>query len=155
MPLRVSLAGFAGLLVLTCLSCQPLKDDATRIKPSPELLVGTWIPDESTRGLMRGEGGYDTSLRTELVLAADGTYEMNNMPDWWWFDDGKSRKTFRTENGNWKVSRSLDGSSWDLSLTAHGAERSVEMVGQKTPYTVRFNFGHIDDNKYMTFVKEE
>lgn len=155
MPRRVSFAGFAVLFLFTCLSCQSFKDDATRIKPSPELLVGTWIPDDSTNRYMRDEGGYETSVKTELVLESDGTYKMNNMPDWWWIDDGKSRKTFRTENGNWKVSRSLDGSAWDLSLTAHDEERSAEMLGQKTPYRVRFNFGHIDDNKYMTFVKEE
>jgi hypothetical protein len=104
---------------------------------------------------MRDKGGYDISLKTELVLKSDGTYKMVNTPDWWWFYEGESRKTFRSENGNWWFSPGLNESYWVLRLSAHEQERSVEMLGQKAPYRLRFSFGHIDDNKYMTFVKEE
>jgi hypothetical protein len=103
---------------------------------------------------MHDEGGYSASTKTEIVLKADGNYEMNNMPDWIWFRDGVSHRTFRSEMGTWEVSRDGDPPSWILRLrAAHGSERGIGLHGQ--PYRLRFSFGHIDNNKYMTFVKEK
>ncbi|HEV7745305.1 MAG TPA: hypothetical protein VGO56_09955 [Pyrinomonadaceae bacterium] len=103
---------------------------------------------------MRNQGGYDPSTLTELRIEPDGNYLMTNMPDWWWFDEGTSRKTFRSENGKWEISPGLNESTWVLRLTSHDQGRDAELFGQQLPYSLRFNYGHIDDGNYMTFIKK-
>jgi hypothetical protein len=134
--------------------CDYISYDGTRDKPPLEAVVGTWVPDDNSLKYMREKGGYSISTRTELILKADGKYEMNNMPDWLWFHDGVSRKAFRSETGTWEVS--LDGGRpyWILRLRSHGSERGIAWRGQRAPYKLHFSFGHIDNNQYMTFVKE-
>lgn len=158
----ISLSSTSRAIFLTVLSvacvvagCDYIRYDGTRNKPPLEAIVGVWVPDNSSLEYMRDEGGYSALTRTEIVLKADGRYEMNNMPDWIWFHDGVSRRTFRSEVGTWEVSLDGDPPSWILRLRAHGSERGIGLHGQRAPYRLRFNFGHIDDNKYMTFVKEE
>lgn len=148
---------FLAFFSLACCfvpGCDYFYYDGTRVKPPLEAIVGTWVPDDNSLKYIREEGGYSASTRTELVLKADGTYEMNNMPDWFWFHDGVSRREFRSEWGTWEVS--LDGGRpyWILRLRAHDAERGIGLRGQQAPYSLRFRFGHIDDNKYMIFIKE-
>lgn len=152
-----SKAIFLAFLSLACVvsGCDYIYYDGTRDKPPLEAMVGTWVPDSSSLKYMHDEGGYSVSTKTEIVLKADGRYEMNNMPDWWWFHDGVSRRTFRSEMGTWEVSLDAGGPYWTLRLRAHDSERGIGLRGQQAPYRLHFNFGHIDDNKYMIFVKEE
>lgn len=153
-----SKAIFLAFLSLACfaLGCDYVYYDGTRDKPPLEAMVGIWVPDSSSLKYMHDEGGYSASTKTEIVLKADGRYEMNNMPDWIWFHDGVSRRTFRSEMGTWEVLLDGEPSYWTLRLrAAHGSERGIALRGQRTPYTLRFSFGHIDNNQYMTFVKEK
>jgi hypothetical protein len=149
---------FLAFLSLACCfvpGCDYFYYDETRDNPPLEALVGTWVPDSSSLKYIREEGGYSVSTRTELLLKADGKYEMNNMPDWFWFHDGVSRKTFRSEVGTWEVSPDAGRPYWTLRLRAHDSERGIGLHGQRAPYRLRFRFGHIDENKYMIFVKEQ
>lgn len=152
--LRATFAGFVCVWLLVSTNCENLRYDGTRNKPPLEALVGTWIPDGSARNYMRDEGGYDISVKTKLVLESDGTYKMSNMPDWWW-NEGMSHKEFRSEMGTWVASPDQGTEYYVLILRAHEQNRGAELLGQKAPYKLRFNFGHIDDNKYIIFVKEE
>src|SRR5262249_14445569 len=54
----------------------------TRTKPNPSDLVGIWAPTDATIKDMKEQGAYTISIH-QLILRADGTFEMINMPDWW------------------------------------------------------------------------
>lgn len=151
-----SKAIFLAFVSLACIvtGCDFIYYDGTRSEPPREAMVGTWVLDNSSLKYVHEEGGYSASTRTELVLKADGKYEMNNMPDWFWFHDGVSRGTFRSEWGTWEVALNGDPPYWSLRLRAHDSERGIGLHGQRAPYRLHFNFGHIDDHKYMTFVRK-
>ena len=146
-----------ALFSLACVvsGCNHIYYDGTRAKPPHEALVGIWIPDSSSLKYMHDEGGYIVSTKPEIVLKADGKYELNNLPDWIWLDDGVSQGTFRSETGMWEVSLDGDGTYWILLLRAHDSERGIGLLGQRAPYRLRFRFGHVDDRRDMTFVKKE
>ena len=151
--LRIPFAGLACVFLLCGSGCHLSKNDGPRAAPSREGLVGTWVPDELTRRKMRDEGGYDPGIRTELVIDSDGTYKLNNMPDWWWHYEGQSQKTFRSENGKWEITTEFDHPV--LSLSSHGQQRVAEFFCENTAACLRFSFGHIDDNRFMTLIKEK
>lgn len=152
LPSRIVLFGSVCLILFG--ACGP--GDLTTREPAVSALPGTWVPDKASLEYMREKGGYDTSNKTELVLDANGTYKMLNMPDWLWLDDGLSHKGLRSERGTWKVE--LDGGQpyWVLSLQTKSSSRGAALLGQHPPYRVRFSFGPIDSNRQsMTFVKEK
>lgn len=147
--------------ILVCVSlfatvgCRYVADDGTRTKPAAGVLVGTWVPDKESLKHMREVGGYDTSNKTVLQLEADGTYKMNNVPDWLWLDDGLSRKTLRSERGTWEVAHFADTPFWIVWLRTEVTARSAALLGQQPPYRLEFSFGNIDTNpQSITFVKE-
>lgn len=143
------------LTVFAVSSCREFFDDSTRTRPDTRTLVGTWVPDQESLKYMREAGGYDVSNKTELVLEANGTYKMINMPDWLWLDDGESHKTLHSENGTWDVSPFADRPDWIVLLRTQARERSAALLGQRPPYRLRFSFGNIDTNpQSMTFIKE-
>ena len=144
------------LTVLVASSCREFFDDSTKTKPDTGTLLGTWVPDKESLKHMREAGGYDISNKTELVLEVNGTYKMNNIPDWLWLDDGLSQKTLRSESGTWEVTRDADRPDWIVHLKTQMNARSAALLGQHPPYTLRFSFGNIDSNpQSMTFFKEK
>lgn len=153
---RFVAVGLACLTLLGACGCERLSDDSTRSEPAASALLGNWIPDTDSLEYMRKKGGYDTSNKTALVLEADGTYKMLNMPDWLWLDDGLSHKTLRSERGTWKVLLDLDRPYWLLQLETGMSTRWARLLGQHPPYRLRFSFGNIDTNpQSMTFIKEK
>jgi hypothetical protein len=150
-----NLVPLALLPVLVICGCESSYRDETKTKPETAALVGTWIPDEESVKYMREVGGYDVSNKTELVLEANNTYTMRNMPDWLWLDDGRSHKTLRFEKGTWEIM--LDGARqyWIVLLRSEVRSRGSALYGQHPPYRLRFSFGSVDENpQNLTFVKE-
>lgn len=150
-------------LTLTCLcwclftigSCSNSVDSPTKTRPNTTDLVGTWVPDQTSLKYMRDVGGYNVTGKVVLVLDVAGTYEMTNMPDWFWLDDGLSHKSLRSEKGTWEVSEAGDNRSWIVLLRSETKSRGLEILGQSHPYKLRFSFGNIDTNpQTMTFVRE-
>jgi hypothetical protein len=52
-----------------------------RQKPLEADMVGKWVPKTQTLEDMRSNGGYKITTH-ELVLNADKTFVLTNMPDW-------------------------------------------------------------------------
>jgi hypothetical protein len=150
-----NLVPLALLAVLVICGCEKSDGDETKTKPETAALVGIWIPDEDSVKYMRDVGGYDVSNKTELVLEANNTYTMRNMPDWLWLDDGRSHKTLRFEKGTWEITLDGAGQYWILMLRSDVRSRGAALHGQYPPYRLRFSFGSVDDKpQNLTFVKK-
>src|SRR5260221_13648523 len=65
----------------------------TREKPNRTDVIGTWVPTPTTIKDLKERGGYVIS-KHELILRADRTFAMVNMPDWWSGGFGQSKKNF-------------------------------------------------------------
>ena len=124
----------------------------TRVEPSRGDLIGTWVPDERTLNTMRDVGGYDTTISTRLILRADGSFEMVNMPDWWFNGFGESRRSFSDNSGTWRILQDSD-SIWGLRLTTSSGRTNLNLLEQRPPYRIHVYIGDPDNDVYMTFVK--
>lgn len=125
----------------------------TKTEPNKKSLIGIWIPDRSTIEYMREEGGYNTETVTKLILETDGTFEMYNMPDWWYNGFGQSNKGFRSYSGTWKLFQQPSSNIWVIHLVSEGQIRPVNLLNQEPPYQLYFYIGDPDSRKGMTFIK--
>jgi len=111
----------AGVLsgITGCYSPRELAEEYrfARQKPRDADLVGTWVPTAESLKFMRTEGGYVISTH-ELVLNADKTFLVRNMPDWWKTDSGESRKGFDSASGRWELSLATGDRDWGITLIA-------------------------------------
>lgn len=105
---------------------------------------------------MHQTGGYDASIQTKLLLKADGTFELVNMPDWWTNDYGDSRKGFENFAGTWKVTQF--SKVWAVELRpssgTRSGTRSLNLIGQSPPYRIDFIIGDADENNSMIFLRQ-
>jgi hypothetical protein len=153
-PLLKVVLGF--LLLSFGLACRvPNLDQLnhTRKEPKKSDLLGTWVPDKSSLRVMQSEGGYDVYIQPKLILKADDTFELTNMPDWWDNGLGKSRQGFQDYSGSWGVSTYGDTGFWHLDLKSSSKTRSVNLMGQTVPYRIEFTIGDPDSNVSMIFEK--
>lgn len=86
-------------------------------RPSPEALVGCYVPTEKTKGLLAAKGGYPEA-ETCIVLKDDSTFIMKNMPDWWLLL-GFSRHEFDSGVGTWRI---RGGTEWLVELSFASTE---------------------------------
>lgn len=148
--------GLGFLLVSLSLACRlPTSDQLNRTRKEPNKidLLGTWVPDRSSLQAMESEGGYDASVQPKLILRADDTFELVNMPDWWDNGFGKSRKRFQDYSGAWGLSKYGNTGFWDVDLKSASQTRSVNLIGQSPPYRIEFIIGDPDSNVSMIFEK--
>lgn len=133
------------------LSCRNVREylDFTRSEPNKSDLVGTWTPDRASLGDMRTRGHYDPNVEPKLILRADDSFDLINMPDWWENGFGESHGTFRAYSGKWGVSQEIS-KFWQLFLSG----RNVELFGQKAPYRLNFIIGDPDSDESMVFEKQ-
>ena len=124
----------------------------TRAEPARTDLVGIWIPDRRTVEDMQERGGYNPTFPTSLRLQADGSFEMINFPDWWSNISGQSYGGLRNNSGTWEISEQEN--LWHVELKLTGTRRSVDLLGQKQPYSISFVLGDPDSGKSMTFIKK-
>lgn len=144
------------LLVLGPLACRvPTLDQLnyTRNEPKKSDLLGTWVPNQSSLREMESSGGYDTSVQPKLILKADGTFELVNMPDWWDNGFGRSNKSFQDYSGSWGLSTYGNTGRWDIDLKSLSRMRSVNLIGQSPPYRIEFIIGDPDSSVSMIFEK--
>lgn len=140
------------LLNISCLDFNPL--GYTRVEPKREDLVGTWVPDRDSLTYMKESGKYDIATPVQLILRADGSFEMINMPDWWGNVHGTSYGSFYSFSGTWKPFFPPQATAWRLLLISSNNSRPVDLFGQSPPYQLFFAVGNPDSNKGMTFVKK-
>ena len=146
-----------GFLLLSLwLACRvPSLDqlDHTRKEPNKIDLLGTWVLGKSSLRSMQSEGGYDASIQPKLILKADDTFELVNMPDWWDNGSGKSHKAFQDYSGAWELSKYGNTDFWNVYLRVSSKTRSANLLGQNPPYRIEFVIGDPDSNVSMIFEK--
>lgn len=98
MALRRSLLVLLPLLTTACMNngIEWSELDFTRKRPNEADLVGNWTATEGTVRDMKDRGGY-ARADPKLILAADGTCTVTDMPDWW--RGGSARLTGNTSRG--------------------------------------------------------
>lgn len=122
-----------------------------RQKPLEADLVGRWVPTVQTLTDMRSYGGYAISTH-ELVLNADKTFSIKNMPDWWATDFGESKKGFQSASGKWALSSAAGGRDWGIDLVVGTSGIGfVHIRNQKPPYMIHIGIGDPDNGHFMLF----
>ena len=135
-------------------------------KPNITDLVGVWQPTMETLGNMERRGKYKISIH-QLILRADGTFTMTNMPDcvfsgWnngW--DDSHSK--FKSANGRWHlINYSYKNQDiWDIQFEfatpGIGEMPSVPapvLVARGSSYLLHFSFGDLDFGHAVEFSRK-
>ncbi len=122
-----------------------------RQKPLEADLVGKWVPTAHTLTDMRSNGGYAISSH-ELVLNADKSFSMKNMPDWWATDSGESKRGFQSVSGRWALSPSTGGGDWGVDLlVGNSGIGFVHIRNQRPPYMIHIGVGDPDSGHFMLF----
>jgi len=128
----------------------------TREKPNRTDVIGTWVPTAATINDLKQRGAYVIS-KHELVLRADVTFAMVNMPDWWIDGFGQSKKTFESGSGKWQFYQ--DHNPWtvwaiELDFPQRVVPNAIHLQRQKPPYLIHITVGDPDSGRYMLFQKE-
>jgi hypothetical protein len=124
-----------------------------RQKPNETDLVGRWVPTPSTLDDMRTNGGYTISTH-ELVLNADRTFSMKNIPDWWATDFGDSKRGFRSASGRWALAWATGGHDWGVDLVVGTSGIGfVHVRNQKPPHLLHIGIGDPDNGHFMLFAR--
>jgi hypothetical protein len=123
----------------------------TRTEPKKGDLLGIWLLDKSSLQVMQSEGGYDVTDQPKLILKADDTFEMVNMPDWFNNGSGKSHKALLDYSGDWRLSKYGNTGFWNIYLKFSSQTRSANLLGQNPPYRIEFIIGDPDSNVSMIF----
>ena len=130
-----------------CVSAQPNKNE----------IVGVWVPNAETVEDIRIRGKYNPTVSTKLILRADGSFEMENMPDWWKNGFGESYGGFESNSGTWKLSDG-GGTCWQIDLRFPNLGRSVGLLehrfGGKPRYVIEVILGDPDSGEEMIFVRQ-
>lgn len=126
----------------------------TRSRPRQADLVGTWTPTAKTRRDMKGRGRY-SKTDAKLILAADGTCSVVDMPDWWRGGFGESHRLYESGQGKWRIEEEKDvGTIYVLGLELPEGHQSVHLSRQKPPYQLHLTLGDPDSGNYMLFERE-
>ena len=139
------------LLLVGCPAVDLRELNFTRNKPTIEDLVGTWTPDSKSRGDIKTRGSY-INANPEVILRADGSFSIRQMPDWWSSGTGESKGTLESLDGQWSLRR--DKNIWDiwtLNLKTPDLITSIHLYRQKPPYALFIGVGDPNDAHVMFF----
>jgi hypothetical protein len=127
----------------------------TRKKPNQADVIGTWVPTATTVKDLREVGGYVIS-KHELILRADGTFTMVNMPDWW-SGRNEPKKGFESGSGKWQLLQDNNvWTVWDIELdfSEFVVANAIHLQRQKPPYLLHITVGDPDSGHYMLFERK-
>lgn len=154
---------WAAVLLVVALACVVPNLDSegfVRTEPDPADLVGVYAPTEASWRLILEEGGYERQeggyerQETGLTLAANGTFTMTLMPDWWVDPFGKPGGGYHSGTGTWSVVPHQTW--WDVQLDFDSPSppvgmTSMPLVGDAPPYRIWFYVGDPDSGDVMIF----
>jgi len=155
MRLLQALTGIV-LLFLALIGCAtPIDfgDPFPKSRPAEGDLTGMYRPTNETRELI-AKGGYEPRT-ISFELRADGTCQIQNIPDWW-LTGGKPAGGFDSGSGKWRIVQ--QSSWWGLNLDfpsttgfARPDERSrtkeIYLIGQTPPYEIMITMGDPDGSR--------
>jgi len=128
--------------------------DYTRTKPNEADLVGTWTATKETVRDIKDRGGYAKS-DPKLILAADGTCAVTDMPDWWRGGFGESHREFESGQGKWQIEEDDNVVKiYVLGLELPTGHQTVHLARQKPSFQIHITLGDPDSGNYMLFERE-
>jgi hypothetical protein len=125
----------------------------TTKQPKAEDLVGAYLPTEDTKKLITSQGHYPT-IESAIVLSADGTVTMTNIPDWWQTPFGEPQGKFNSRRGNWTVQKHQEWWAVGLHLDPDFGT-DLLLIGEKPPYTIHLIIGDPDQGRGMDFIRSK
>jgi hypothetical protein len=159
-PLLAAATAFA-LLISGCFLPTWPELQYTRSKPSEAELIGSWRATVATIREIRGRGQY-REAEHEIVLRADHTFTMHNMPDWWRNGFGESHAQFESGDGTWKLASARN--VWQIWIVElHFSDFSggsafytlVHLYHQRAPYLIFVGVGDPDEARGMLFERSK
>ncbi len=151
-----SLCLLIGLLLIGCGS-EWREFTFTKAKPRKSDLIGTWVPTSETLKDMKNRGKYSIS-KHELILRADGSFSLINMPDWWKDGFGVSKKGFESGSGTWDViqeDKGILGKTWEVKLNFPTYWTHFNLLHQAPPYLIHCYIGDPDSGTAMIFERKK
>lgn len=160
---RIALiAFFFSILTVTCVCPNMDTSNFTVEKPAEDDLVGTYLPLQSSLDFIE-EGGYP-DCQPRIIIKADGTFSMEQMPDWWNTPFGKSSGGFDAGEGTWETETCQNW--WCLVLhfdtqqnfnstpSENGRIATIILAGTGQPYRLWFFVGDPDSGGVMIFKQD-
>lgn len=151
-----------ALFFLGCVR-EPNPRNYTVNEPTRASLASTYHATENTKTLIAATGKYEKKPAS-IVIAADGSIEITNLPDCWVLPYEQALGQFDTGKGYWSLVRQQQG--WVLlckfpSLPNHAARGTdhgnvtamISLVGQRPPYVLETLISHPDADLSMQFAK--
>lgn len=132
-------------------------------EPDPNKIVGAWAATAATVKNMEREGGY--TPRTPMwTFQSDGTFVMEDMPDWWLDIAGQSHQRFDSGSGRWSLSETRNdwGNDWEImidfqSLSGYpdGLGTTLMLDAFRPDYVISVYLGDPDSGRVMEFNRTE
>ena len=149
--IKIILFVFMATLLSGCPAIDWKEINFTRAKPAIENIVGTWIPTSDTLTYIRRKGGYPV-VKHELIIRANGSFSMRNMPDWWSDGFGESKKGFESGDGVWRFRQDSNiWTIWLIELEFSYGISSVHLYKQGPPYLIFIRVGDPNNGEAMFF----
>lgn len=128
-------------------------------EPDPNKIAGTWVATAASIELMEREGGYAPRTPT-WTFRDDGTFVVEDMPDWWLAPFGQSHQRFASGAGRWKASETRDdwGNDWEIMVDIqsfpeypNGIVTFLKLDAYQPDYTISVYIGDPDSGRVMEF----
>jgi len=158
----VSVLGFCYIVAMESLT--QLIGPPTRTAPHVQGLVGTYrLTSRSVRFVERK--GYADLPDMCIILRADGTFEMKNMPDMW-MNFGRAKRCFDSGSGTWELDSRDAGLAtlWGITLDFDDIQgftsqvhkngfvySMLELKNQCPPYLIHVTIGDADGSEALEF----
>ena len=106
---------------------------------------------------MRNRGGYNVAqAKTKLILGDDDSFEAVDMSDWWTDGFGRSRQSFQSSSGTWKLTPNANERGWGVKVASGSpiVTREVNLLSNERPYSIYIIIGDPDRDDSMTFQRQ-
>ena len=150
------------LLTMMCICPNFDTEKFAKTEPTIDDISGKYVPTSETLKNITEEGQY-TVNDMFILLWPNGSFEMQNMPDWWLTHFGKSQGCLIVGQGNWEIVKQQNW--WELRLDflsgkdlcveefSAGFTISIPLVGDSAPHSLWFYVGDPDTGHIMIFEK--
>ena len=124
----------------------------THQKPEESELIGQWTPTKETLRDIHQRGHYRSDVTPLFVLNPDHTFIMQNIPDWYFEDFGRSHGQFRSVEGTWQLaSQKSPWTVWTIRLDGPKGVSWLNIYGLRPPFQIFFRVGDPNEGYAMLF----
>ena len=149
--LSIAAAITVNCLLVGCPAVDWKELQFTRKRPSEGEIIGTWRPTADTLLDIRRRGHYPVATH-EIILRADHTFTMRNMPDWWRNGFGQSHGQLESGEGTWQLESGRDvWEIWVVRLHFPSVTICINVYRQRPPYLIFVRVGDPNNGEAMFF----